>query len=68
VLGWRLRLERICAQLLYRTQRSDTETDLLREPKLQQNKKETTKTKMKFSQEIHMTHSRLQRSYCMRRA
>jgi len=68
VLEWRLRLERICAQFLHRTQRRDAETDLLREPELQQNKKETTKTKMAFSQEIHRLHSQLELSCCTRRA
>src|ERR1700722_20132330 len=60
-LGWRLGLERISPQLLHRTQGRDTETDLLSEPELQQDKKENTKTKVKLSQEIHMTHSRPKR-------
>src|SRR5580658_1886823 len=62
VLEWRLRLERICAQFLHRAKRRDTETDLLREAELEQNKKETTKTKTEFSQEIHMPRSRLKLS------
>ena len=38
--------ERFCPQLLHRTQRRDTETGLLCEAELQQNKKDTTKTKL----------------------
>jgi DNA-binding transcriptional ArsR family regulator len=40
----------------------------LREAELQQNKKENTKTKMAFSQEIHRLHSQLELSYCTRGA
>jgi hypothetical protein len=51
---WWLFLERFCAQLLHRTQRRDMEADLLREAELQQNKKETTQTKLELFQGIHI--------------
>src|SRR5580693_8012032 len=57
LLEWRAGLERLCTQFLYWTKRLDTETDLLGEAELQQNNKETAKTKMKFSEEIHMIDS-----------
>ena len=55
LLVWWLLLERLCAQLLHRTQRCDMEADLLREAELQQSKKKTTKAKMETLQEIHMS-------------
>jgi hypothetical protein len=67
LLAWWLLLERFCTQLLHRAQRCDTEADFLCEAELQQSKKETTKTKMEFSQEIHVLHLQLKRSYCMHR-